>query len=244
MIKKQQLAYAVEGVDESEPAVAPRQKKKRVYTFNENENDSKKQKREPPKKPITSVYVSNIPMDTTVEEMKDRFSKCGVIMEDLETGEPKIKIYRDAEGHPKGDALVTFFKEESVPLAIELLDDAELRLGDPSTKINVQEAVFKEKQNVGQTNGKPAPKTKVKKKLHQLQRKLDWVDNEEGKKTEKFAKIVILKNMYTHEELDEDPALMLELKEDVREECEKLGEVTNVVLYDVCNSIVCPVMAC
>lgn len=32
--------------------------------------------------------------------------------------------------------------------------------------------------------------------------------------------------------LQEDPTLLLELKEDVREECEKLGEVTNVILYD------------
>jgi hypothetical protein len=33
-------------------------------------------------------------------------------------------------------------------------------------------------------------------------RKLDWVDDEVGKKTEKFLKIVILKNMYTQKELD------------------------------------------
>jgi hypothetical protein len=35
-----------------------------------------------------------------------------------------------------------------------------------------------------------------------LFRKLDWVDDEVGKKTEKFRKIVILKNMYTQQELD------------------------------------------
>ena len=33
-------------------------------------------------------------------------------------------------------------------------------------------------------------------------------------------------------ELQEDPAAILEIKEDIREECAKLGEVTNVVLYD------------
>lgn len=33
-------------------------------------------------------------------------------------------------------------------------------------------------------------------------RKLDWVDEETGKKAEKFNKIVILKNMYTQQELD------------------------------------------
>jgi HIV Tat-specific factor 1 len=39
--------------------------------------------------------------------------------------------------------------------------------------------------------------------------------------------------MFTFKELEEDPSLLLDLKEDVREECENLGVVTNVVLYDV-----------
>jgi len=38
--------------------------------------------------------------------------------------------------------------------------------------------------------------------------------------------------MFTLEELEEDPAALIELKQDVREECEKIGEVTNVVLFD------------
>lgn len=32
--------------------------------------------------------------------------------------------------------------------------------------------------------------------------------------------------------IQEDPTAILDLKEDIREECEKLGDVTNVVLYD------------
>ncbi|KAI9317514.1 hypothetical protein BX666DRAFT_1856955 [Dichotomocladium elegans] len=249
LIKAQQSVYAVEGVNEE--AIKPRTAKKRVYTYDEvaaarfpaslsalceNESNSKKQKRDASKKPITSVYVTGMPADATVDEIKHVFSKCGVIMEDLDSGTPKIKIYKDEEGRPKGDVLVTYFKEESVSLAINLLDDAEFRLGEPSSKIRVQQAVFKEKEN---TNDKKKAsstpnKNKTKKRLHQLQRqiKLDWVDEETGKKAEKFSKIVILKNMYTQQELDEDPTLLLELKEDVREECEKLGEVTNVILYD------------
>ncbi|KAJ8653673.1 hypothetical protein O0I10_010711 [Lichtheimia ornata] len=237
LIKQQQSAYAIEGVDESEPAVQPRQKKKRVYTYEEenegnSNNNAKKQKRDTAKRPNTSVYVTGVPPDATIEEIKEVFTKCGVIMEDLESGQPKIKIYQDAEGRPKGDALVTYFKEESVPLAINLLDDAEFRLGEPSTRIRVQQAVFTEKQLPADKKKSQANKNKTKKRLHQLQRKLDWVDEETGKKAEKFNKIVILKNMYTQQELDEDPTLLLELKEDVREECEKLGEVTNVILYD------------
>ena len=39
--------------------------------------------------------------------------------------------------------------------------------------------------------------------------------------------------MFTLKELEEDASLLLDLKEDVRDECATLGDVTNVVLYDV-----------
>ncbi|CAO3663100.1 unnamed protein product [Umbelopsis vinacea] len=235
LVEAQQSAYAVEGVDISEPVVTPSRKKK-VYTSNEQDehHPNKRQKRDTKPKPVKAVYVTGIPLDTTVEEVKEVFTKCGVIMEDISTGQPKIKLYKDESGTLKGDALITFFKEESVPLAINLLDDAEFRLGDASTKIHVQQAEFKERDpsTVPQNKKSTMEKMKARKKLHQLQRKLDWVDDEVGKKTEKFLKIVILKNMYTQKELDDDPALLLELKDDVREECERLGEVTNVIMYD------------
>ena len=35
----------------------------------------------------------------------------------------------------------------------------------------------------------------------------------------------------THD-MQEDPAAILDIKEDIREECAKLGEVTNVALFD------------
>jgi HIV Tat-specific factor 1 len=52
----------------------------------------------------------------------------------------------------------------------------------------------------------------------------------------KNSRVVVLKHMFTLKELEKDPSLLLDLKEDVREECETLGEVTNVVLYDVKQS--------
>lgn len=42
----------------------------------------------------------------------------------------------------------------------------------------------------------------------------------------------MLKHMFTLEDLEKDTSLLLDLKEDVRDECSTLGEVTNVVLYD------------
>jgi len=47
------------------------------------------------------------------------------------------------------------------------------------------------------------------------------------------GRVVVLRHMFSLKDLEEDASLLLDLKEDVREECSTLGEVTNVVLYDV-----------
>jgi HIV Tat-specific factor 1 len=39
--------------------------------------------------------------------------------------------------------------------------------------------------------------------------------------------------MFTLEELEEDATLLIDLKEEVREEAEGLGEVTSVTIFDV-----------
>lgn len=49
----------------------------------------------------------------------------------------------------------------------------------------------------------------------------------------RFNRVVVLKGMFRPQDLEDDPALLLELKEDVREEAESLGVVTSVILYDV-----------
>jgi HIV Tat-specific factor 1 len=53
----------------------------------------------------------------------------------------------------------------------------------------------------------------------------------------RFNRVVVLKGMFSPADIDKDPALLLELKEDVREECETLGQVTSCTLYDVSS---CP----
>jgi len=56
---------------------------------------------------------------------------------------------------------------------------------------------------------------------------------EEARDLLKNARVVVLKHMFTLDDLEKDPTLLLDLKEEVREECTNLGEVTNVVLFDV-----------
>lgn len=43
---------------------------------------------------------------------------------------------------------------------------------------------------------------------------------------------MVIKGMFTLEELAEDPSLYLDIKDDLRQQCEEFGKVTSVVLYD------------
>lgn len=116
-----------------------------------------------PRSKNTAVYVTNLPLDTETDEIVERFGKFGVIEEDDE-GEPKVKLYATEDGTFSGEALVVFFKEESVPLAINLLDDAELRVGEPSTVMKVKRAEFKHKHTGAEANGNAQPRRTVDKK--------------------------------------------------------------------------------
>lgn len=172
--------------------------------------------------------------------------KCGVIAEEIDSGKPRIKLYTDEQGQFKGDALVVFFKAPSVQMAITLLDDTEFRLGggEGSGKMKVQaaESSYKKVQhNDGEEKERPKTSMKDKQKIIKKTQKLDarladWSDDEPSaivETTSKWDKVVILKHMFTLEELAEDSAAILEIKEDIREECGKLGDVTNVVLFDM-----------
>ncbi|ORZ27874.1 hypothetical protein BCR41DRAFT_299494 [Lobosporangium transversale] len=197
-------------------------------------NNNNPQERERKPKPISSVFVTGLPFDTDVEEVADVFKKGGVFMED-EKGVPKIKLYTDKEGRRTGEGLVSYLRPESVALAIDLLDDTEFRPGVERGRVRVQQAQFKEKEKPEQTKSTLSEdqKKKVQKKYQKLEKKLDWFEDDENLvKAEKWNKVCILKHMFTLQELEADPTLLLDLKEDIREECEKVGEVTNVIIYD------------
>lgn len=220
----------------------------------QNKRKTKKQatqQKQPPQN--RAVYVTGLPLDVTVDEVADVFShKCGVIAEEMDSGRPRIKLYTDTDGKFKGDALVVFFKPQSVDMAIMLLDDTHFRYSDSglgSGKMRVQAAdtSYKKVQEgdgahqkqSSNHHGDHKDREKAIKKAQKMSAKLaDWSDDEPAyippeQRTSKKDKMVILKHMFTMEELEEDPAALLEIKEDIREECEKLGEVTNVVLYDL-----------
>ncbi|MCJ1394032.1 hypothetical protein MMC18_006910 [Xylographa bjoerkii] len=246
LLEQQRKAYAVEGVDESEPAVLPKKKRKQEYVNGQDEEggrlvSAKKSKPTPEarERKNTAIYITNLPLDTDEEEVQSVFSKCGVIAEEIDRGKPRIKLYTDDQGNFKGDALILYFRPESVDLAIQMLDDTDFRFGQaaPAGKMRVVAADFSYKtQKDAPAKSNMKDKKKIIKKTQKLNNKLaDWDDDDPSAiqdVSSRWDKVVILKHMFTLEELEEDPAAMLDIKEDIREECAKLGDVTNVVLFD------------
>lgn len=288
LLREQQAAYSVDGVDEAAPSQAVlRRSKKRPASPSPSSSaqasSSNLDKLPPSKrpKPITSLYVTGLPLDATADEVARVFSRYGVLLED-DQGNPRVKMYHDeATGMFKGEALVVYFKPESVELAIRMLDETSMRaaigqtVGSGGPIMRVQRAQFPtqngaptraaEKKHTAIKNGSAGgdgekvksagerrnltdqDRKKIAKRVAKLENKLsDWRDDSDSDDaplptttaapiatSSSGGRLVVLTKMFTLFELEDDPTLLLDLKEDVREECsDRVGGVTNVVLWD------------
>lgn len=178
----------------------------------------------------TSIYVSNLPTDISEEEFVDFMQKCGLVMRDHQTGNFKIKLYRDAHSNTlKGDALCTYIKVESVELALNLLDGSDFK----GHKVKLERAKFQLK---GEFDPKLKPKMKKKRdklKLKKQQEKLfDWRPEKKIGDRSKHERVVVIKNLFEPTIFDTDVSLILEFQQDLREECSKYGQVRKVIIYD------------
>lgn len=176
----------------------------------------------------TYVYVCGLPKIMTEDEFIKLMSKYGIIAQKNVPGHPfNIKMYTDDEGSFKGDALCRYVRKESVELALTYLDGYKY---DDEHEIQCQRAKFKMKGSYDPTK-KPRvdPKTKIKQKKT-VEKLLSW---EADAAPERKQKKVILKYMFTPEEILQDASLILDLKEDVETKCADLiCEPKRVDIYD------------
>lgn len=204
------------------------------------------------------IYIWNLPKDTTHAELDTVFSKYGIIAEDLRAKargkkgptSKRIKIYTDIDNKPKGDGVVVYFKQESVELAVQMMDRAELRPGQPDSVIRVESASYDHKEEADPAESTepakpPVEEPKIDKKTlikqyQKMNEKLaDWDAGDDAAKaaaaaaaSKRWEKVVILKNVFTLDDLKDDKSAAAEIKADILEGCEAIGTVTNVIMYD------------
>ncbi|XP_036299310.1 HIV Tat-specific factor 1 isoform X2 [Pipistrellus kuhlii] len=176
----------------------------------------------------TNVYVSGLPPDITLDEFIQLMSKFGIIMRDPQTEEFKVKLYKDNQGNLKGDGLCCYLKRESVDLALKLLDEDEIR----GYRLHVEVAKFQLKGEYDASKKKKKCKD-YKKKLSQQQKQLDWrPERKDGSVRMRHERVVIIKNMFHPMDFEDDPLVLNEIREDLRVECSKFGQIRKLLLFD------------
>ncbi|KAM7132101.1 LOW QUALITY PROTEIN: 17S U2 SnRNP complex component HTATSF1-like [Molossus nigricans] len=176
----------------------------------------------------TNAYVSGLPPDITLDEFIQLMSKFGIIMRDPQTEEFKVKLYKDDQGNMKGDGLCCFLKRESVDLALKLLDDNEIR----GYKLHVEVAKFQLKGDYDASKKKKKCKD-YKKKLSLQHKQLDWrPERRDGPSRMRHEQVVIIKNMFHPMDFEDDPLVLNEIREDLRVECSKFGQIKKLLLFD------------
>ena len=222
LLEEQRKAYG--GADGGDEETTAGKKRKNGGDADGHRAKKKKDKNEGRERKNTAVYITNIPFDADMEEVQHVFSKCGVIAEEIDSGRPRIRMYTDDQGNFKGDALIVYFRAESVELAIQMLDDTDFRLGTglPAGRMKVAAADFSYKRQKDEGEGekeggekkKDRERQKIIKKTQKLNSKLaDWDDDDPQQiadTSSRWDKVVILTHMFTLAELDVSSPVLFE----------------------------------
>lgn len=94
-----------------------RQRKQDMSKLKEELNSLKQKKKN------SSIFISNLPVDSGFSEIEETFSKYGKISVGKDE-KPRIKMYTNEKGSFKGEALIIYSNPESALLAIEMMDNA------------------------------------------------------------------------------------------------------------------------
>lgn len=209
-----------------------RSEKKKAEWFEQKEDEN------------LNIYIEGLPKTFTLEKFENLVKKYGIIKPDEKTGKPKIKLYTDKEGKPKGDGLCCYLAKESVDLALDILDGDTVE----GHKLSVQPAKFELKGKFDASKKKKALKKRDKQAMaKQKEKLLGWggmgmtSGAEEKQKRQRFEKVVVFRNCFTVDEMNRDPCLILRVKEDLRRISAPFGQTQKVNLFDGHPQGVCSV---
>ncbi|KXT03997.1 hypothetical protein AC578_9301 [Pseudocercospora eumusae] len=259
LVKQQQEIYKVDGVDENAPAFDPVKKRKAAQQDDKanngataNANASATAIAAPPaNKPrqSTAVFVSGLPLDVDTKEVREVFKKYGMIAESADDDEKRVKLYNDANGNFKGEALIIYHRPESVGQAIMLAHEMlwPRDFGQPTSTISVTEADSTYKKfdddtvapERGASKAKPS-KAKLKRKAEEMNQRLgDWSDDGIStmpRTSSRYNKVVVVKHAFNLEEFENQPSdedVRKEIREGMHEEGEKYGTVKHIEIFDL-----------
>lgn len=159
---------------------------------------------------------------------------------------PKIKIYVDEAGQPKGDCSICFNAESSAEMALSVLDGGYIR---PSSKpLSVTRAEFHKRETPAPGSGSSAitqpPRKKamlthaqIKVSQNAMAQALAWnEDDDVGVSKSKALKIVVIENMFSPQQVDadykgEDSSFFNDLEKDIAAEGEKCGQIDKITVF-------------
>jgi hypothetical protein len=205
------------------------------------EKPKKKRKNRKKKKlPLTWIYVEGLPGDITLDELKNHFSKVGLIALNPADQQPRIKIYTDAETDLcKGDCSICYNSEDSVQLALDVFDGGYIR---PNFRISVTRAEFDHAKSAtnaaaskkvdvptGNLSGKNHAQVKVARNA--MRAALSWgEDDDSGMAPSSALKIIVLEGMFAPADFGKDN-FERELEDDVASECSKFGTIEKLTIF-------------
>lgn len=83
-----------DGKDEMKKSISENNEETTQEPKRKRKKKSKASNRWRRSKQKTWIYVNGLPLDTTIQEVAEYFSKCGVIQKDLTDEQPRIKLYQ------------------------------------------------------------------------------------------------------------------------------------------------------
>jgi len=178
----------------------------------------------------TNVYVSGLPATINEASFIELMSKYGVIMKDPRTNRPKVKLYKTDTGEPKGDGTCCYVRMESVALALQILDGSDLE----GSKVHVEKAQFQMKGEFDPAKKKKKLSAAQKKRFFENQQKIfEWKPDKPRNYRPISDCTVVLRNMFTLDELDANAARIIDIRQEVKELCDRFGTVRKTpIVYD------------